>query len=602
MSPKMHGPTETVSERDRSTQTRGYLQCSLAIIPLVVIALLCWARLAWYHFGPSLNLDAVVDEARPSVHRPGDDVISKGDTTCTPEDQPSVAVEQKANQEAADEAPAPRPSRVQSRSQIVQAARPESVDDKAQARAGVTAANLRNHGRTEETAPIAQPRRRTARTLVDKASSIALNGAALPVVSAPGTPYNNSYHAGRSVLPTQSWPDRRRIQFRRPEHSVFSPGFVRAPRSIRKVLDIPRESFAYTQPNPDEPESSSAQIQLSDTEHTPGSPLHKTLVGCDLTEPSSAIVLSLLVVAYGQQNTEYAIDDPEYDAQYLGELFKQIERVRFKSLSDSKATLSQVEAAIKSLWDQAPSGTHLLLLLTGHGIDNSMELYGSDKLIDESYFNKTFQALYYDSPKEHPVTIIFDICRDNSEKAVVEVDQRIGLVWTCSLGQKSFAFKFKSPKMPRSLFLIGLFMASSDVSQGLPGTVEERLEIRVGQLNKFHRHVEHVIPGGDSTRVCAVCFSGQGLCNEALMLQTELVKAVDLTQSRGHLNALSHILGEQNPFVELSKIVSDIIFDNRPFLTSNCLSLPSTSQRGATRPSVQASVEGERAVLAIPCG
>ncbi|KAG9091233.1 hypothetical protein FRC06_000651 [Ceratobasidium sp. 370] len=318
------------------------------------------------------------------------------------------------------------------------------------------------------------------------------------------------------------------------------------------------------------------------------SPLETSLfVGSgDLVE---RIVLSLLVIAYGQQNTERAIEDPEHDAQYLRELFEKLDGVHFQALSDNEATFSRIDESIRRLWHQAPPNSHLLLLLTGHGNDNAMELYGPDEVIDESYLNKTFQALYRESPKEVPVTIIFDICRDNKQKLVEEMDDRVALVWTCSLGQKSFAIKFRSFRMPRSLFLIGLFMASSDVFQEL-GSFEERLKLRIDQLARFNRHVDHV----SGVPKCMECIPGRKLCAEAFVMKEEFAQIIDLSQSQGRMSTVFHLIGQKLPVIQLSETISRFLLNNKPFLSSNDLPLPATSQRGANKPSSQAPTESTK--------
>jgi hypothetical protein len=142
-------------------------------------------------------------------------------------------------------------------------------------------------------------------------------------------------------------------------------------------------------------------------------------------------ILSLLVIAYDHKNTDWVIQDPEHDTNYLCEEFKKLDNVLFKSLSDDDATLARIDETITSLWKEAPARAHLLLLLTGHGRDNAMILH-KDELIDESYLNQLFQRLHQNSPRELRVTIVFDICRNNPKKKAMKMDDRVALIWSCS--------------------------------------------------------------------------------------------------------------------------------------------------------------------------
>jgi hypothetical protein len=251
-------------------------------------------------------------------------------------------------------------------------------------------------------------------------------------------------------------------------------------------------------------------------------PLETSLVSGS-SDLSKTTALHFLIIAYDHEGTDQFILDPGHDTGYLLQEFKQLSGVLVKSLSGGDATLKGINDTVTALWRDAAPKTILLLLLTGHGDNNAMELHGGER-VDESDLNNLFHKLRQDSPKDLRVAIVFDICRENLEKTAAKMDRHVALVWSCSLGQKSFALNFDAFRMPSSFFLIGLFMASSDVRKD-SGLFEEHLKSRVAQLSKYNCFLVHV-------RHCKALVHGEMSCPDAFEMQGGFAQDIDLLQSQ----------------------------------------------------------------------
>ncbi|QRW04282.1 hypothetical protein RhiLY_03281 [Ceratobasidium sp. AG-Ba] len=286
-------------------------------------------------------------------------------------------------------------------------------------------------------------------------------------------------------------------------------------------------------------------------------------------------ILSFLVIACGTEDEGQPIQDPRLDTMYLYDILNDADGILFESLLERDATLDKIRKRTTQLWEEAASGSCLLLLLTGHGdIDNAMKLCGGER-IDEAYLDELFKSL---PPKNLRVIVIFDICRENRDKAVAPMSECVSLVWTCSPGQRAFALRFNSFCMPSSFFLIGLFMAFWDMGRDPEGRFEDQLRLRITQLARFNNHVEH-------RKACQNCQSGE-LCPQTFEMRDAFAQDIDLEQARGSLEELHKLLMRIPRFYELSNAVAAFIMDNRPFLrcpmseqSSNARALSSRGQK-----------------------
>ncbi|QRV75372.1 dynein heavy chain, cytoplasmic [Ceratobasidium sp. AG-Ba] len=265
------------------------------------------------------------------------------------------------------------------------------------------------------------------------------------------------------------------------------------------------------------------------------------------------------------------------DTCYLRELFGRLPGVRFGSLSGSNATLFRIKEKLRQLWDKTPAGTHLVLLLTGHGDDNAMVLYG-DESIDESELVRIIKTL---PPKQLHVTIVFDICRENVQKAAVDVGKHIALIWSCSPGQQAWAAEFEEMTIPSSFLLIGFFMASSDASRYPGQTFEECLRLRIAQLSRFNGHLQHR-RGCDGCRI-------RRECPDAFKTSNDYEQDVDLTQAQDALTHLHVLLARWPEFTKRCENVRVYMMGNKPFCKSNGLPVPLSRLRGVNTPVVEAA-------------
>ncbi|QRV90068.1 hypothetical protein RhiJN_18086 [Ceratobasidium sp. AG-Ba] len=286
-------------------------------------------------------------------------------------------------------------------------------------------------------------------------------------------------------------------------------------------------------------------------------------------------ILSLLVIACGTEDEDQPIQDPRLDTMYLSDILSDTDGVLFQSLLDKDATLGKIRERITRLWQEAASGSCLLLLLTGHGdVDNAMKLCNGER-IDESYLDELFKIL---PPKDLRIIVIFDICRENRDKAVAQMSECVSLVWTCSPGQRAFALRFGRFRMPSSFFLIGMFMAFWDMGREPEGRFEDRIRLRVTQLAKLNNHTEH-------RKACDGCLNARP-CRQTFEMRDDFAQDIDLEQARGGLEELYKLLMQIPCFYELSDSVAAFLMDNRPFLrcptserSSNTRTLSSRRQK-----------------------
>ncbi|QRV90067.1 hypothetical protein RhiJN_18085 [Ceratobasidium sp. AG-Ba] len=240
------------------------------------------------------------------------------------------------------------------------------------------------------------------------------------------------------------------------------------------------------------------------------------------------------------QGGERPLTGPKIDATYLHEEFRKLPNVRFKAVLDFDATFDQVKASITQLWEDANEGSHLMILSTGHGIDNRVHLWGSES-IDEQDIQDLVHQLYDKDSKQIQTITIFDICRDIPDKEVPCVGGRISLTWSCSLGQKAGSLVFKS-RAPGSFFLNALFRAYQDVCENRPGSPEAHLEARLNQLalyNGYRDHTSEIKPGVPK---CPICVRDKVWCPEAFVLREDHKQTVDLSQNRGDIKRLFDFL------------------------------------------------------------
>ncbi|QRV90066.1 hypothetical protein RhiJN_18084 [Ceratobasidium sp. AG-Ba] len=289
----------------------------------------------------------------------------------------------------------------------------------------------------------------------------------------------------------------------------------------------------------------------------------------------SKTALTVFMIGYSHEDIEHANRDPDQDICNLRELFGQLPGVRFGSLSGNNATLFQIRERLGWLWNKAPVGTHLFVLLTGHGYDNAMELYGEES-IDELELARIIKGL---PPKHLHVTVVFDICRMNRNKTAVNIGKDIALIWSCTPGQRAWAVGFKEATIPSSFLLIGLLMASSDASDNIEGTFEQCLRLRIAQLARFNGHLHH-------RKSCDDCCSGQG-CSNAFKMSDDYEQDIDLTQAQDALSQLHSLLVRWPEFTERCENVRALIMENGPFCRSNGIPLPPARSRGANAPVVE---------------
>ncbi|QRV75373.1 hypothetical protein RhiJN_03388 [Ceratobasidium sp. AG-Ba] len=133
-------------------------------------------------------------------------------------------------------------------------------------------------------------------------------------------------------------------------------------------------------------------------------PLFRTLKGglddlpSSSSNPHDISMLHVLVIAKNDDGGERPLTGPNDDAGYLRKELGKLPNVRFKSILDFDATFDQTEASITELWKDASEGSHLMVLSSGHGIDNRMHLWG-DKSIDEQDIQDLAGRLYDKYPK-----------------------------------------------------------------------------------------------------------------------------------------------------------------------------------------------------------
>ncbi|QRW04280.1 hypothetical protein RhiLY_03279 [Ceratobasidium sp. AG-Ba] len=272
----------------------------------------------------------------------------------------------------------------------------------------------------------------------------------------------------------------------------------------------------------------------------------------------SKTALTFFMIAYSHEGTQYAIRDPDLDTCYLRELFGRLPGVRFGSLSRSNATLFRIKEKLRQLWDKTPAGTHLVLLLTGHGADNAMVLYG-DESIDESELVRIIKHF-------RPNNFMSQSSSIYAEKIP---------------GQRAWAAEFEEMTIPSSFLLIGFFMASSDASRYPGQTFEECLRLRIAQLSRFNGHLQHR-RGCDGCRI-------RRECPDAFKTSNDYEQDVDLTQAQDALTHLHVLLARWPEFTKRCENVRVYMMGNKPFCKSNGLPVPLSRLRGVNTPVVEAA-------------
>jgi hypothetical protein len=174
----------------------------------------------------------------------------------------------------------------------------------------------------------------------------------------------------------------------------------------------------------------------------------------------SLFILAIAVAFDGLQ-------DPEHDFELLKTWLKDHDSgaVRFLGISGKDATREKIEIAIKTLYQEAllTPGSNLLILLTGEGDNtNRMHLVGGRFITDGDIRVWLWKLRRESKPANVPATVVLDYCRTNKHIPLGAVQDGIEFIWSCSLGQKAAALKFKAEDLPRSCFLLALMMAAYD--------------------------------------------------------------------------------------------------------------------------------------------
>ncbi|CAE6412393.1 unnamed protein product [Rhizoctonia solani] len=175
-----------------------------------------------------------------------------------------------------------------------------------------------------------------------------------------------------------------------------------------------------------------------------------------------ALFMLAIAVAYG------GLQDPEHDFELMKTWLKNHESgtIRFLGISGSEATREKIEEAIGTLYREAllSPGSKLLILLTGEGDStNRMYLMGGRFITDSDMRIWLWKLRTESKPANVPATIVLDYCRTNKHIPLGAMQDGIEFIWSCSIGQKAAALKFKTEDLPRSCFLLALMMAAYDL-------------------------------------------------------------------------------------------------------------------------------------------
>ncbi|KAL5636557.1 hypothetical protein ACGC1H_000493 [Rhizoctonia solani] len=213
-----------------------------------------------------------------------------------------------------------------------------------------------------------------------------------------------------------------------------------------------------------------------------GSPLQASLYTGSHVPPT--LYMLVIAVAYD------GLKDPQHDFDLIQSWLKDHKsgKIRFQGMSGKEATRERIEEAIRELYSEAlhGHGSKLLILLTGEGDNiNRMHLMGERFITDTDIRNWLWRLRSEARPIVVPTTVVLDYCRTNKYIPLGAMQDGIEFIWSCSLGQKAAALKFKNPEgMPRSCFLLALMMASYN-SAHTKGDLSAAVNHKLDQLSRL---------------------------------------------------------------------------------------------------------------------
>ncbi|CAE6463750.1 unnamed protein product [Rhizoctonia solani] len=282
-----------------------------------------------------------------------------------------------------------------------------------------------------------------------------------------------------------------------PLAAMHNPSFSRKPFPWRVGTDpapislLARDTAARKSVRPHPFRTTSTHSPNEATFHpTFGSPLQASLFTGSRIPPT--LYMLVIAVAYDK------LEDPQHDFDLIQSWLKDYKsgRIHFQGVSGKEATRERIEEAIRELYSEAlhSHGSKLLILLTGEGDNiNRMHLMGERFITDTDIRNWLWRLRNEARPNVVPTIVVLDYCRTNQHIPLGAMQGGIEFIWSCSLGQKAAALKFKTLEgIPRSCFLLALMMASYNPAHtkgDLSAAVNRKLDqlSRLLELAKKHK-------------------------------------------------------------------------------------------------------------------
>ncbi|KAG9106470.1 hypothetical protein FRC07_008812 [Ceratobasidium sp. 392] len=249
----------------------------------------------------------------------------------------------------------------------------------------------------------------------------------------------------------------------------------------QNVIGLTDRSSAYTRPGAGEPESPSAQSEISGAEQIPPQPLTKSLVSRPL------VALSILAVGVEGKN----FPSPRLVLEWLGRfLSKDI----FQAIAGTDAVRGTIYQKILQTFQNANLPTLVVLYFTGHSYDydNTFILHDGQS-IDENTLLSWIKKIREETVKHLPVVIVLDFCRWSNPNPPVLVEQIEGvyIVWACSLGQSAYDTNL-GEDVPCSNFIKAVCLTLNETLSNPacpPAPLLDRVRIWLSQVVKMQRGI-----------------------------------------------------------------------------------------------------------------